>query len=517
MANNLLAGWYDRSTTVPDGGVNPRVLQDPKIRSRIEMGRALKGASLNTAPIGSPIELFTRPATAYLGMMAQRSAMDDAAAASDAYAKGLGAVLQSMRPQQLTEPRKMTFGHWVVDGEALPTSGADSPGGAAPAPGGVGPDRFAGAMEAARSVENPIARNALIADIQAKMTGSMLREDAWETKEGFDDQGRRTLWQINKITGASRKIGGSMADQTLVEIVDPNNPAQTIMVPRGQAIGQPGARSLDKPLFGSGTTGSALNIIHRLTDSIRNGTATEEQRRAYALAIAEYETPRIVQMEDGTMQRITPTLPPDIPRPGQSAAQGAPAAVPPRPSVPTGAPAPTPASGAPSTPAATPIRTIVPGIEQIGTPKPKPLTMEDSAKVAGMGEALKTLDDIQRKLFRADGGSNNELLLQGQRMGPVEGAPFTAGRQMRQDFQRSIETWLRIQTGAAATETEVQRYMNTYFPSPLDPPEAQRRKIEALRALMTGTMEQFSAGRSQFSTPPPAAKPTSVRDRYGLE
>lgn len=62
---------------------------------------------------------------------------------------------------------------------------------------------------------------------------------------------------------------------------------------------------------------------------------------------------------------------------------------------------------------------------------------------------------------------------------------------------QAVENLLRIQTGAAAPEQEVRRYMNKYLPQPSDSEETKNLKIERMNAFFTSVLQQAEGGQTQ--------------------
>lgn len=61
----------------------------------------------------------------------------------------------------------------------------------------------------------------------------------------------------------------------------------------------------------------------------------------------------------------------------------------------------------------------------------------------------------------------------------------------------AVDNMLRIATGAAAPESEIRRYMNSYVPAPSDSPQAAKAKLDAMRrqfASILGLAQQKARG-----------------------
>lgn len=61
------------------------------------------------------------------------------------------------------------------------------------------------------------------------------------------------------------------------------------------------------------------------------------------------------------------------------------------------------------------------------------------------------------------------------------GMPFTEGRHAKSLFRESIGAVLRLETGAAAPESEVTELMDRYYPNPGDSEDTARSKVSRLQ------------------------------------
>ncbi len=110
------------------------------------------------------------------------------------------------------------------------------------------------------------------------------------------------------------------------------------------------------------------------------------------------------------------------------------------------------------------------------------LSGELAGKVGGLEQALE--QDIPfaiKNLFKdgdLDKGDFQESVL-------MQRAPFSDGvgvtREVRQAVSRALGAVLRMESGAAVPETELERYMQQYMPSIVDSNQAARAKILALK------------------------------------
>lgn len=119
----------------------------------------------------------------------------------------------------------------------------------------------------------------------------------------------------------------------------------------------------------------------------------------------------------------------------------------------------------------------------------------DAAKIAMMDKGL---NDLNRA----------EKIVDGLTLGTRAGMAIDSGQgfELQQIVQGSIEAFLRAMTGAAAPESEVQRYMDLYGPEFNDRPSTMKRKLADLREVINRTLSRFSSGRAERSEPTPKLK-----------
>ena len=63
-------------------------------------------------------------------------------------------------------------------------------------------------------------------------------------------------------------------------------------------------------------------------------------------------------------------------------------------------------------------------------------------------------------------------------------------------MRRTIEVLLRLRTGAAAPETEVQSYLDQFMPSPFDTQTQAKAKLDAAKTFFAGTGDLFRESRN---------------------
>ena len=146
----------------------------------------------------------------------------------------------------------------------------------------------------------------------------------------------------------------------------------------------------------------------------------------------------------------------------------------------------------------------VPGATVTSAPGGVKMSPEEATKFTALEEGTR---DIQAAMdLLAPGGRVNEMsVATGQSFFGMQGVPLSEGKRARQQMQRGIEGILRAMTGAAAPESEVERYMDMFFPSPTDTDAAAIEKMEKARAWAQGVVQQMKVGRPQLQGGPAPA------------
>jgi hypothetical protein len=137
--------------------------------------------------------------------------------------------------------------------------------------------------------------------------------------------------------------------------------------------------------------------------------------------------------------------------------------------------------------------------------KPKPLPADVAGKLAmaesGMVDLTNAIN-LYAPVDEATGkrGISEANVLGGQRVLGMDGLPLVGqGRQAFQSMTRGIETIIRIASGAAVPETEMQRYIGMFIPSPLDDDATAMAKLTAAERWMSGMRNNLALGRSDMS------------------
>lgn len=118
------------------------------------------------------------------------------------------------------------------------------------------------------------------------------------------------------------------------------------------------------------------------------------------------------------------------------------------------------------------------------------LSPEAAAKTAQVDNALTTIPEIRR-------------LMVDQSLDPVsfyaEAGDTGQGRRL---VKQAVEAYLRATSGAAVPETEVDRALRLYEPTPFDKKPTRQRKVDQLENFLKGTGANIKKGRSADSSPP---------------
>lgn len=149
-----------------------------------------------------------------------------------------------------------------------------------------------------------------------------------------------------------------------------------------------------------------------------------------------------------------------------------------------------------------------PSIVQGVSPAPKPASppTESEAKAAfyagNMKAASQVLDALESQGFDpTNPASQVSTAMAGGLTNPLASAQAQQARQAQNQW---AEQMLRMQTGAAATQDEINRTVRTYFPSILDTPEAVELKRKQRQQAEEGVFA--ASGRASIRVPKDATK-----------
>lgn len=268
-------------------------------------------------------------------------------------------------------------------------------------------------------------------------------------------------------------------------------------IPGGPA--DPNAKPADDAIFGGrGISSQDSNNLLELGEKVRGGGfegLTPLEKQTYTLSYGRVSQPSVVTIGDQTIQR--PGLPLEqmgFPPPEaftqqeqQGGAQGA--------------------GG--NTQAATQTKdggTIPLGWKVIGN---KPIPVTEAAKLAAVKGSRTAVDGVKAAVIRPDGSIDRTLI------GTMQtGLPFTEGRQRAQEMRDALEARLRAESGAAVTESEIDRLVDRFMPSTFDSDEGIRSKFQRMESYIDDTA--FLSGRIPESSTGEAST-QDLNRRFNLE
>lgn len=137
--------------------------------------------------------------------------------------------------------------------------------------------------------------------------------------------------------------------------------------------------------------------------------------------------------------------------------------------------------------------------------KQEPLSPEQAAKVGMVNTAFYEVEKAEKSMFDDKGQLNSSFIAQSK-------IPGTEAAGMRQQMRRGIEAALRIASGAAVPESEVDRYEGMYIPSWYDNKDVAKQKIDGLKSFYRDTLSRSKTGGKATFLDVPAA-PTQPRVR----
>ena len=274
------------------------------------------------------------------------------------------------------------------------------------------------------------------------------------------------------------------------------------------------------PFEGTSMDAQMYNTYVELSQRAASGQPlSPQEQQLLALAERHLTMPRVVGTpETGFTEVGRPPLPgfPGAVGAPVPAAPGGGIAGPPPAAAPTVSEGPAVAGGDGST-----IRPLTEG-----EPADRFVGSEVAGRLAMLDTVRTDLENVTGMLFPAglDGPIDSELQM-------LMGTPGLnrlpgAAREANQMIQRTVEAVLRAQTGAAAPEQEIRRYMDMFGVGLLDTEEGVRNKLRALERFINHVRGNITAPVDgdippldlDAFAPEPAADPVQgIIDRYGLE
>ena len=141
--------------------------------------------------------------------------------------------------------------------------------------------------------------------------------------------------------------------------------------------------------------------------------------------------------------------------------------------------------------------------QPVGSAETKPIPAEASAKKAAIDQGISLIPDIRALLFDENGDFRESAVVD---------TPFVstnpAKRELTPKILSAVEAVLRAESGAAVPEEEVRRAAQRYMPSPLDPDDVAKQKIDLLEDRLRRAQEVFEVGR-------PGSRTTNTLDTQG--
>lgn len=132
-------------------------------------------------------------------------------------------------------------------------------------------------------------------------------------------------------------------------------------------------------------------------------------------------------------------------------------------------------------------------------PNNKKFTPEQAGKVSMVKNAATAMSEVKSSLFDESGKLKSMKDLINANLN----TPGTKGRQIRNLLSNAVEAQLRSETGAAATQSEIDRMIQRFLPSPLDNETTKLQKVEQLQGLLKGTLSAAGVPANQIPNPTP--------------
>ena len=131
---------------------------------------------------------------------------------------------------------------------------------------------------------------------------------------------------------------------------------------------------------------------------------------------------------------------------------------------------------------------IVPGVK----PPPKAdeagLTPENAGKVSMAQQSVESIGTVRNIIFDKEGNLNRGVVM-AMNLPGVSGLPLNSqARIARSAMRNAVEAKLRLETGAAATESEVDRTIARFMPTFADTKESAKFKLDELEKFFKGSL-----------------------------
>lgn len=140
---------------------------------------------------------------------------------------------------------------------------------------------------------------------------------------------------------------------------------------------------------------------------------------------------------------------------------------------------------------------IIPGVR----PQPKPkdeagLTPENAGKVAMAQQAIAGVGTVRGLLFDKSGNLNRGLVMAMSIPGTTGLPGNTNARVARSAIRNAVEAKLRLETGAAATQSEIDRTLDRFLPTVGDTPQSAAFKLGELENFFQMSLAQTKGMKS---------------------
>jgi hypothetical protein len=139
---------------------------------------------------------------------------------------------------------------------------------------------------------------------------------------------------------------------------------------------------------------------------------------------------------------------------------------------------------------------IVPGVVPPSALKdPDGQTPENAGKVAMAQQAITSVDEFRGRVFTEDGRLKRGVLAAMMTPGAAGMPGNEDARIAYSAIRNAVEAKLRMETGAAATEPEVQRTINRFMPTPFDTKASADFKLGELQKFFSTALGQTKGVR----------------------
>ena len=129
------------------------------------------------------------------------------------------------------------------------------------------------------------------------------------------------------------------------------------------------------------------------------------------------------------------------------------------------------------------------------------LTPENAGKVAMAQQSIDAIGTFRKLAFDKDGGLNRGLIAAVSTPGMAGMPGYSDARIARSAIRNAIEAKLRLETGAAATSSEVDRTLDRFLPTIGDTAESAKFKLDELEKFFKSSLSQTKGVQQLPKTP----------------